>query len=445
MFGIKSTRIVANHSVAPGILVIDRGRIQTIFPYHFEGLERVEDVGEAWVIPGLVDPHVHINEPGNTEWEGIASATKAAAAGGVTTLVDMPLNSIPVTTSVEALRQKVKAAQGQAMVDLSFWGGVVPGEVKNLDDLSAQGVPGFKTFMIDSGLPEFAASDEKTLRESMPIIAKNGLKLLAHAELDLGHKIAGSPAVYENFMNSRPQEWEYEAISLLIKLVRKTQCPVHIVHLAAASCLEMLAEARAEGLPITVETCPHYLVFSAEQIAAGQTQFKCCPPIRDAANREALWQGLRDGIIDMVTTDHSPCVPALKQKGGGDFGQAWGGIASLGLALPLIWTEAQKRGFEMTDIVKWMASDTARLASLDNLKGALQPGLLADVVVFDGDQEWTIGSESLYMRHPFTPFEGMKVKGRVLATYLSGEKVYSLQDGFPGAPNGKVRLIAPAK
>lgn len=439
MFGIKTTRLVLNNQEAPGILVVHGGKIQTVLPYEFADIDDVMDVGEAYVIPGLVDSHVHINEPGNTQWEGFDSATRAAAAGGVTTLVDMPLNSIPVTTNSDALDAKIHATRGQLRVDLSFWGGVVPEDLGQITELSARGVPGFKTFLVDSGLPEFSASDEETLRLAMPLIKKAGLGLLAHAELDLGTRVEGDPTDYETFMNSRPPSWEQEAIELLIRLCRETGCPIHIVHLAAASCLPTLQKARAEGLPITVETCPHYLVFDSAEIKRGQTQYKCCPPIRDKANQGGLWQGLRDGIIDLVATDHSPCVPELKSKGGGDFLKAWGGIASLQLALPVMWTHAKKRGFEMTDIVRWMSYEPAKLAGFHHLKGQLNPGFDADIVIFDPDTSWTVTKEELEMRHPSTPFLEMPLNGRVLATFLRGKMIYE-NGKFQQEPSGQVLL-----
>jgi len=439
MFGIRSTRLVINNREAPGILLIHGGKVQTVLPHEFTDIDDLMDVGDAYVIPGLVDPHVHINEPGNTAWEGFDSATRAAAAGGVTTLVDMPLNSIPVTTNADALAAKMSSALGQLRVDVSFWGGVVPQDLAQIPRLAARGVPGFKTFLVDSGLPEFSASDEETLRVAMPLIKDAGLGLLAHAELDLGTQPHGDPTVYETFMNSRPPTWEQGAIELLIRLCRETGCPIHIVHLAAASCLPTLQKARSEGLPITVETCPHYLAFDSSQIQRAQTQYKCCPPIRDKANQDGLWQGLKDGIIDLVATDHSPCVPELKSKGGGDFMKAWGGIASLQLALPVMWTHGQARGFEMTDIVRWMSYEPAKLAGFQQRKGQLNPGFDADFVVFDPDAEWTVTSEELQMRHPSTPFLGMRLKGRVLATFLRGEKIF--EDGkFQHEPSGQVLL-----
>lgn len=440
MFGIRSTQLLLNHAIEPGILVIDRGVVQTVLPYHSKTIENIEDVGDWVVMAGLVDPHVHINEPGNTDWEGFETATRAAAAGGVTTLVDMPLNSLPVTTSPEALDTKVNAAQGKLWVDVSFWGGVVPEDLELIPSLAARGVPGFKTFMIDSGLPEFAASDEDTLRKAMPILRQAGLPLLAHAELDLGTPVAGDPKEYATFMNSRPPEWEQAAIKMLIDLCRETGCAVHIVHLAAAQCVPMLADAKAEGLQITVETCPQYLVFDDTMIGYGRTEFKCCPPIRDKANQDGLWQALKDGVIDFIATDHSPSTPANKGKGDGDFFQAWGGIASLQLALPVIWQEASRRGFALEDLTRWLSQSPAKLCGLQHRKGQLNPGFDADVVVFDPNLSWTINPENLYMRHKSTPYAHMAVKGKIMATYLRGERIYTDATPFQHGPTGQILL-----
>lgn len=440
MFGIRSTKLLLNHAIEPGILVIDRGVVQTVLPYHSKAIEHIEDVQDCVVMAGLVDPHVHLNDPGNTDWEGFETGTRAAAAGGVTTLVDMPLNSLPVTTTPEALDLKWAAAEGKLFVDVSFWGGVVPEDLEMLPRLAARGVPGFKTFMIDSGLPEFAASDEDTLRKAMGMLHDLDLPLLAHAELDLGTPVSGDPKDYATFMHSRPPEWEEAAIRLLIDLCRETGCAVHIVHLAAAQCVPMLAAAKAAGLPITVETCPQYLVFDDTMIGYGRAEFKCCPPIRDKSNQDGLWQALKDGVIDFIATDHSPSTPANKNKGDGDFFQAWGGIASLQLALPVIWKEASKRGFGLEDVSRWLSQAPARLCGLHHRKGQLNPGFDADIVVFEPDVSWTINPEDLYMRHPFTPYAQMTVKGKVVATYLRGERIYTDAAPFQHGPTGQVLL-----
>jgi allantoinase len=448
-YWLQSSRVVLPQGVRHAALRILDGRIAEVLPAAPPGV-RVTELGQRVLSPGLVDCHVHINEPGRTEWEGFETATRAAAAGGVTTLVDMPLNSLPVTTTRDALQQKLEACRGQCFVDVGFWGGVVPGNVSELPGLAEGGVLGCKAFLVHSGIDEFPNVSEADLLSAMPVLRDLGLPLLAHAELEphagaeTSAAALGDPRTYRSFLESRPRAWEEAAIALLIRLCRQTRCPVHIVHLSAASCLGMLRAAKDEGLPITVETCPHYLCLEAEQIADGATEYKCAPPIREHENREALWQGLLDGVIDFVITDHSPCTPGLKQRGQGNFHEAWGGIASLQLGLSNVWTEARRRGASLEDLARWLSGAPARFAGLARDKGQLQAGLAADLVIWDPDEKYRVESSRLFFRHKLSPYLGREVYGRVYQTLLAGQLVYdgtaALTKEHPLGPQGQLLL-----
>ena len=374
-------------------------------------------------MPGIVDSHVHVNEPGRTEWEGFRTATAAAAAGGITTLVDMPLNSVPATTSVGGVEAKRAAARG-ALVNVEFWGGVVPGNAHELEPLADAGVRGFKCFLSPSGVAEFEHVGEADLRTALPILARRGLPLLAHAEWPAELRAPApqaDPRRHATWLATRPPAAEVAAIALLISLCREFGAPIHVVHLAAADALPMLRAARGEGLPITVETCPHYLTFCADDIADGATMFKCAPPIRAQAHREALWQALAEGDIDLVATDHSPCPPAL--KGDGDFLAAWGGIASLELSLAATWTGASARGLSIERLAGWLCAGPARLAGLST-RGAIEAGRDADFVIWDPDAEFTVDERTLRQRHKRTPYAGRSLRGRVAETWVAGRVVY---------------------
>ena len=424
-FGLKSTRVVGPRGMEPATVVVVDGRIEAVETGDV-GLAETRDLGELVLAPGLVDCHVHVNEPGRSEWEGFETATRAAAAGGVTAIVDMPLNCLPVTTNRAALAVKLAACAGKCCIDIGFWGGVVPGNAEALEGLAAGGALGCKAFLVHSGIDEFPNATERDLRQALPVLKDAGLPLLAHAELELdGPATTGDARAYATYLASRPAAWEDAAIRLLVELCRETRCAVHIVHLSAASSLPLLRRAKEEGLPITVETCPHYLCFEAEGIADGATEYKCAPPIREHENREALWQGLLDGAIDFVITDHSPCLPALKCKPAGDFGAAWGGIASLQLGLSALWSEASRRGATPADLSRWMSEAPARFAGLGGKKGRIARGYDADFVVWDPDARFAVGESALFFRHPVSPYLGRELAGGVRETWLRGQRIFA--------------------
>ncbi|GGG06759.1 allantoinase [Rhodococcoides trifolii] len=375
------------------------------------------------LIPGLVDTHVHVNEPGRTEWEGFASATRAARAGGITTIVDMPLNSIPPTVDVDALAVKRGVAAEQASVDVGFWGGAVPGNLDQLRPLHDAGVFGFKCFLLHSGVDEFPPLSAAELEKAMIEIAAFDGLLIVHAEDAATIDAAPAPtgSAYSGFLNSRPRSAENRAIAQVIDLSRRTGCRVHILHLSSAEALPMIATAKRDGIRITVETCPHYLCFDAEHISSGATQFKCCPPIREAGNRELLWQGLADGVIDTVVTDHSPCTVDLKQLDTGDFGDAWGGIASLQISLAAVWSEARTRGFSLGDVVRWMATNTADQVGLAD-RGRIAVGCTADLVVFAPDASFTVDAQTLLHKNPVSAYDDRTLTGMVRRTWVRGSE-----------------------
>jgi allantoinase len=446
---VRSERVVTPEGMRPATVWIRGGRIERVAaPGEVPSGAPVRDCGDLVVMPGIMDTHVHVNEPGRTEWEGFETATRAAAAGGVTTLVDMPLNSIPSTTTREALRVKAEAARGRCHVDIGFWGGVVPGNAGELAGLWQDGALGFKAFLVPSGVDEFQHVEEGDLREALPVLARLGAPLLAHAELPGPVEAAagvwdgaGQAGLreYDRYLRSRPDAAEVEAVELLVRLCRETGARVHVVHVSSAAVLPILRQTRAEGLPLTAETCPHYLTFMAEEIPDGGVAFKCAPPIRSRENREHLWEALREGLIDLVATDHSPSPPEMKKVETGDFRGAWGGIASLQLALPAVWTEARRRGFTLADLTEWMCAAPARLAGLQDRKGAIAPGHDADLVVWDPEERFTVEPGRLYHRHKLTPYAGRTLYGAVRRTLLRGETIYDEGD-FPVAPSGRLLL-----
>jgi allantoinase len=428
---LRSRRVVTPEGVRPASIHVRGGKIERVGSWD-DGCD--VDWEDLAILPGIVDTHVHLNEPGRTEWEGFATATRAAAIGGVTTLVDMPLNSIPPTTTREAFAAKRNAARGQCAVDVGFWGGVVPGNQRELAGLVADGVRGFKCFLVDSGVPEFGWVGEPELAPAMQILAGLGAPLLVHAEvagpIDAATARLGDadPCRYATYLASRPPAAEEDAIRLVTRLCRATRARTHVVHHSAASALPLLREARAEGLPLSAETCPHYLHFTAEAIPDGATPFKCAPPIREAANREELWRALAEGVLELVASDHSPCSPGLKQIEAGDFVAAWGGISGLQLALPVVWSEARARGHSLADIARWMCAAPAALAGLAGRKGTIAPGADADLIAFADAETQTVTPAAIHHRHRVTPYAGEQLMGVVHATYLRGEQIAARGD-----------------
>jgi allantoinase len=422
----RARRVVTAAGEVARCVGVRDGSVVAIEPYDAElDAARVVELGEDEVLlPGLVDSHVHVNDPGRTEWEGFPSATRAAAAGGITTVIDMPLNSIPPTTDVAALDVKRKTAAGQVFVDVGFWGGAVPGNLADLRGLHDAGVFGFKCFMLHSGVDEFPHLEPDELQQALREVRSFGALMIVHAEDS--HSIDHAPTAhgesYSDFLASRPRGAENLAIAQVIELARWTGCRVHILHLSSSDALPMIRSARRDGVQLTVETCPHYLTFTAEEIADGATQYKCCPPIREAENRELLWQGLADSTIDCVVSDHSPCTPDLKRFDIGDFGVAWGGISSLQLGLPAVWTEARRRGHALTDVVRWMAERPARQAGLLR-KGQIALGHAADFCVFAPDEAFVVDVERLHHKNPVTPYAGRPLAGVVRSTWLCGRQI----------------------
>ena len=472
----NSRRVVTPDGVRPAAVLVHEGKITDVVGSdQIPGDYDVEDLGDLVLMPGLVDTHVHINEPGRTEWEGFETATKAAAAGGITTLVDMPLNSTPVTTTVAAFEEKLSAAKGKLHVDCGFYAGLIPGNNEHIQPLIEAGVFGVKAFLIHSGIDDFPNASEHDLRSAMPIIAKHNIPLLVHCELansnpsvptrrdeiSSRHRRAGQSAIrpsrlvgtrsrlaigepdnaksYREYLSSRPSQWELDAINLMITLSREYTCKVHIVHVSSADAIPALREARGAGLPLTTETCPHYLYFTAEEIPDGDTRFKCAPPIRENENRERLWKGLADGVLDFVVSDHSPSLPALKCLEAGDFQKAWGGIASLQFGLSIVWTEARKRGHSLMDIVEWMSHRPARFLGLDR-KGKIVRGYDADFVIWDPDEPIVVGKGAIFHRHALTPYEGRSLYGSIKKTILHGKCVYDRREGFLDNPAGQLLL-----
>ncbi len=423
---VRARRAITPTGERPAVIAVRDGRIAAIEPHgaDLHAARTVELRDDEVLLPGMVDTHVHVNEPGRTEWEGFATATRAAAAGGVTTIVDMPLNSLPPTVDVPALRVKRAVAAEKAYVDVGFWGGAVPGNIGELAGLHRAGVFGFKCFLLDSGVPEFPPLMPADLPGYLTAIGEFDGLMIVHAEdADaIGHSPAAHGARYAEFLASRPRGAENTAIAHVIEAARATGARVHILHLSSSDALPMIASARRDGVRLTVETCPHYLVFDADEIAAGATQFKCCPPIREPENRELLWQGLADGTIDCIVSDHSPCTPELKRLDTGDFGVAWGGIASLQVALPAVWTQARARGHSLTDVVRWMSGRPAELVGLDR-KGGLVVGRDADLVVFAPEATFTVDAATLRHRNPITPYTGHTLAGVVRSTWLRGQEL----------------------
>ncbi|NJP50162.1 allantoinase AllB [Streptomyces sp. SBST2-5] len=434
---LRSTRVITPEGTRPATVTVAGGTITAVGPHDAPVASgaRLEDLGDDVLLPGLVDTHVHVNDPGRTEWEGFWTATRAAAAGGITTIVDMPLNSLPPTTTVGHLRVKQETAADKAHVDVGFWGGALPGNVKDLRPLHEAGVFGFKAFLSPSGVEEFPHLDQEQLARSLAEIAAFDGLLIVHAEDP--HHLAAAPQQggprYADFLASRPRDAEDTAIAHLVAQAKRFGARVHILHLSSADALPLIAEARAEGVRVTVETCPHYLTLTAEEVPDGASEFKCCPPIREAANQDLLWRALADGTIDCVVTDHSPSTADLKTD---DFATAWGGISGLQLSLSAVWTEARRRGHTLEDVVRWMSERTARLAGLDDRKGAIAPGRDADFAVLAPDETFTVDPAALQHRNRVTAYAGRTLYGVVRSTWLRGRRIVA--DGEFTAPQGRL-------
>ncbi|MFJ8600826.1 allantoinase AllB [Streptomyces shenzhenensis] len=439
---LRSTRVITPEGTRAASVAVSAGKITAVLPHDAPVAEgtRLEDVGDHVLLPGLVDTHVHVNDPGRTEWEGFWTATRAAAAGGITTLVDMPLNSLPPTTTVDHLRTKQAVAAGKAHVDVGFWGGALPGNAKDLRPLHEAGAFGFKAFLSPSGVDEFPHLDQDGLARSLAEIASFDGLLIVHAEDP--HHLAAAPQHggprYADFLASRPRDAEDTAIAQVIAAARRLHARVHVLHLSSSDALPLIAAARADGVRITVETCPHYLTLTAEEVPDGASEFKCCPPIREAANRDLLWQALADGTIDCVVTDHSPSTADLKTA---DFGTAWGGISGLQLSLAAVWTEARRRGHDLADVVRWMSTRTAGLVGLDVRKGAIAPGRDADFAVLAPDAAFTVDPARLQHRNRVTAYAGRTLYGVVRSTWLRGERIVA--DGEFTEPRGRLLSRTP--
>ncbi|RRR97455.1 allantoinase AllB [Glycomyces terrestris] len=426
---LRSRRTVLPDGERPAAVAIAGERIAVIGDYTEPiSARRTEDLGDLALLPGLVDTHVHVNEPGRTEWEGFATATRAAAAGGVTTLIDMPLNSLPPTVDTAALAAKREAAKGKTWIDTGFWGGAIPGNETELKALHEAGVFGFKCFTAPSGVDEFPPLDRAGLIRACTTTAALGTVLIVHAENPDHLRDTDTAPGFADFLVTRPPGAETDAVQGVIDAAKATRARVHILHLSAAAAIEQIHRARRDGVAITAETCPHYLALAAEHVPDGATAYKCCPPLRDAANRDALWDGLARGRIDFVVSDHSPSPPAMKT---GDFATSWGGIASLQIGLPVVWTEARARGHGLADVARWMSRGPADFAGLHR-KGRIAAGADADLVAFDPDREWTVRGADLLHRHPVTPYDGRRVTGRAVATWLRGKRI-----GTEAAPRGR--------
>jgi allantoinase len=423
---LRSRRTLTPDGLRDAWVLIKDKRIAGLLPGGSPVAGPVVDLGDKVLMPGLIDPHVHINEPGRTHWEGFDTATRAALAGGITTLVDMPLNSTPVTTTVRALEEKLAAAENQLHAHCGFWGGLVPGNEHEIEGLIRAGVLGFKAFLTPSGIADFPNVTEADLHQALPILARYDLPLLVHCELSQPHDL-GLPQdkrSYRHYLASRPRAWEDEAIALMIRLCDTYRVRTHIVHLSSATALPSIAAAKEKGLPLTVETAPHYLYFHAEEIPDGHPEYKCAPPIREKENNDRLWDALATGLIDLVATDHSPAPPELKQLATGDLSAAWGGIASLQLSLPVLWTAARQRGLTLAHLARWLAQNPARLIGRAHHCGQIAPGYAADLVVLDPDKSFRVTESRLYHKHKATPYLGHTLWGVVEQTYLQGRQVY---------------------
>ncbi len=442
---IYSKRTLIEDKLVPATLFIKDGKIKDIQNDKPSDTTNLIDVGEDILMPGIIDPHVHINEPGRTDWEGFETATKAAAAGGITSLVDMPLNSAPVTTSVTAYQEKRNSTIRKLYVNCGFWAGLVPDNCQSLERLLDSGVLGIKAFLTHSGIDDFPNVTREHLEKAMPEIAKRNLPLLLHCELDEKHEglqnLLKTPTSYNAYLNSRPRSWEDKAIEMVIDLCEKYNCRTHIVHLSSSNSIEQIIAGKKKGLPLTVETGQHYLYFNAESIPDARTEYKCAPPIREKENNEKLLDALLDGTIDFVGTDHSPAPPDLKEIDSGNFAKAWGGIAGLQFALPVLWTVVSKKGATVLDVSKWMSSNVAKFIGLNNVKGKIAIGYDADLTVWNPEEYFTVNEKNIQHRHKVCPYIGENLKGVIKKTIVNGKLVYD-EGHFVNLPSTNGQIIS---
>lgn len=438
-----SKRVLLDGEIKPACIEVQNGQVCRVLTdgFNVTDYNQVQDVGNLLIMPGVVDAHVHVNEPGRTSWEGYTTATRAAAAGGITTIVDMPLNSIPSTTTLDAFRTKLDAAKNQCFVDVAFWGGIVPGNAEELKPMLNAGVVGFKCFLIHSGVDDFPHVEQADLETALKTLQGTDATVLFHAEMDCAcNGSKGNPEEYRTFLESRPAVMEEKAIDLVCEMCLKYKVKCHIVHLSAASALPSIMAAKEKGAPLTVETCHHYLSLNAETVPNGNTLYKCCPPIREKKNQDLLWEGLKKGYIDMVVSDHSPCTPDLKLLDKGDFMAAWGGVASVQFGLSLFWTNCRNYGMNLFDMVKLMCENTAKLASLSHRKGAIRAGYDADFVIWDPDVPFEVTEDRIYYKNKVSPYMGRTLQGRVYQTVVRGNTVYADEAGLTSSPQGGFQL-----
>lgn len=423
---IYSRRVILPKEVVEATIFIQEGKIIEIRKGSLtHPIKNLVDAGNHVVMPGIIDPHVHINEPGRTEWEGFETGTLAALNGGITCIADMPLNSSPVTTTVKALKEKIESTKNKLHAKCFFWGGIVPGNEEEIEPLINAGVRGFKAFLTHSGIDDFPNVTEEDLRKAMPIIAQHHLPLLVHCELESNFDFkSGNPRSYNNYLQSRPDKWEHDAIKLMIKLCKEFNCKVHIVHLSSAQSLPLVAEAKSQNLPLTCETAPHYLYFNAENIKDGHTLFKCAPPIRNQKNNDSLWEALQSGLIDFIATDHSPCLPSMKNMETGNFMTAWGGISSLQFSLPVVWTAGRQHQATLNDICHWLCEEPAKLLRLENKNGKIETGFDADLVIWNPEEEFKITKDIIKHRHKETPYLNETLNGVIKEVYIGGQKKF---------------------
>jgi len=441
-FALHSNRVLIGSEILPATVIIHDRKIEEVVMGGITNPDYpISDVGNSVIMPGLIDSHVHINEPGRTNWEGFDTATKAAAAGGITTLVDMPLNSSPVTIDAKSFEEKLSAAKGKLHVNCGFWGGIVPENVDQLDKLIDAGVLGIKAFLTHSGIDEFPNVTKENLQKGLPILKKHNVPLLVHAELtaphDDEHLLKDNPTSYQAYLKSRPKVWEDNAIDMMVDLCQEFDTPIHIVHLSSSNSIATITQAKAAGLPITVETCPQYLFFNAEDIPDGQTAYKCAPPIREKENNEQLWQALKDGLFSFIVTDHSPAIPDIKEIESGNLKDAWGGIASLQFSLPAIWTKAKERGFELYDITNLMSTNVADFLKIGHQKGQIATGYDADLVIWNPEKSFEVKEKDIKYKHKISPYIGQTLDGVIEQTYVNGHKVFD-NGAFSNLSKGEI-------